>query len=93
MQFLVWKILANDTDCIIIVHCCFGQDIPYPMDKEKLGHAIIVNNIATEFPGSKKDVEALKEAYEEVGYEVQVKEDCTGKACIDEIKYYKNVQS
>ena len=48
----------------------------------KLGHAIIINNIASEMPGSKEDVKALTEAYQTVGYEVQVHENCTAKVRI-----------
>ena len=47
------------------------------MDLVKLGHAVIINNIASEMPGSNKDVKALKEAYAAVGYEVQVHENCS----------------
>ena len=47
------------------------------MNLPKLGHAVIINNIASEMPGSKEDVKALKEAYETVGFEVQVHENCT----------------
>ena len=46
------------------------------MSLSRLGVALIVNNISKKRPGSKKDVEALKEAYETVGFEVIVHEDC-----------------
>ena len=49
------------------------------MTLPKLGHAIIINNIASEMPGSMEDVKALAEAYQTVGYEVQVHENCTAK--------------
>ena len=42
------------------------------MTLSRLGHAVIVNNIASELPGSKLDVEALKDAYEIVGFDVPV---------------------
>ena len=42
-----------------------------------LGHAIIVNNIASEMPGSLRDVEALKAAYRMIGFDVQVHNDLT----------------
>ena len=47
------------------------------MNLPKLGHAVIINNIASEMPGSNEDVKALKESYETVGYQVQVHENCT----------------
>ena len=47
------------------------------MDLPKLGHAVIINNIASEMPGSNEDVKALKESYETVGYQVQVHENCS----------------
>ena len=49
------------------------------MNLPRLGHAIIVNNIASEMPGSLRDVDALKEAYETVGFDVQVHNDCGEK--------------
>ena len=47
------------------------------MDLPKLGHGIIINNISREMPGSNEDVKVLKEAYETVGFEVQVHENCS----------------
>ena len=52
------------------------------MNLPKLGHAVIVNNIAHEMPGSKVDVEALKEAYQTVGFQVQIHENCTAQVSI-----------
>ena len=46
------------------------------MSLPRLGHAIIVNNVAEEMPGSLRDVEALKAAYETVGFDVQVHYNC-----------------
>ena len=53
------------------------------MGLPKLGHAIIINNIAAEMPQSKDDVEALKEAYKTVGFDVQVHNDLTGLVIIN----------
>ena len=47
------------------------------MNLPKLGHAVIINNIASEMIGSNEDVKALKEAYETVGFNVQVHENLT----------------
>ena len=47
------------------------------MDLPKLGHAVIVNNVAEEMPGSQLDVEALRSAYKKVGFEVHVHNNCT----------------
>ena len=47
------------------------------MDFPRLGHAVIINNIASEMPGSNEDVKALKDAYETVGFDVQVHENCS----------------
>ena len=51
------------------------------MTLPSLGHAVIVNNIASELPGSKVDVEALKDAYETVGFDVQVHDDFSAQVC------------
>ena len=47
------------------------------MNLPKLGHAVIINNIASEMPGSKEDVKALYKAYKTVGFDVQVEENLT----------------
>ena len=52
------------------------------MNLPKLGHAVIINNIASEMPGSNEDVKALREAYETVGFEVQVHENLTEQVII-----------
>ena len=49
------------------------------MSLPNLGHAIIVNNVVNEMPGSMEDVEALKTTYEKVGFKVQVHTDCTAQ--------------
>ena len=51
------------------------QDACYPMDLPRLGHAIIVNNVATEQEGTMKDVRALAEAFKILGFIVQVRLD------------------
>ena len=56
---------------------CNLQDAPYAMDLPKLGHAVIINNIAKEIPGTNEDVKALKEAYKTVGFEVQIHQNCS----------------
>ena len=49
------------------------------MTLPRLGHAVIVNNVASEMPGSLRDVEALKAAYKTIGFDVQVHNDCGEK--------------
>ena len=51
-------------------------------DPEKLGHAIIINNVATEFTGSRRDTEALMKTYQMMKFEVQLYEDCDDIVCI-----------
>ena len=53
------------------------QDAPYPMDLPNLDHAVIMNNVAEEMPGSQVDVEALRSADQKVGFEVHVHSNCT----------------
>ena len=47
------------------------------MDFPNLGHAVIVNNVAEEMSGSQVDVEALRIAYQKIGFEVHVHSNCT----------------
>ena len=42
-----------------------------------MGHALVINNVAEEMPGSQFDVEALISAYQKVGFEVHVHSNCT----------------
>ena len=49
------------------------------MRLNKLGHAVIINNVASEMAGSNEDVKALREAYQTVGFDVQVHENCTAQ--------------
>ena len=49
------------------------------MTLPKLGHAVIINNVASEMPGSNEDVKALKQTYQTVGFEVHVHENCTAQ--------------
>ncbi len=54
---------------------------PYPMTLPKLGHAIIVNNVERDFPGSTLDVDAMTRAFEEMGLEVDDYPLCNQKVC------------
>ena len=46
------------------------------MTLPRLGHAIIVNNVASEMPGSMRDVDALVAAYETIELDLQVHHNC-----------------
>ena len=52
------------------------------MTLPKLGHAVIINNVASEMPGSNEDVKALTEAYNTMGFEVQVHKNCIAQVCV-----------
>ncbi len=52
------------------------------INPKKLGHAVIINNVAKEFPGSKKDTEALMKTYQMMNFEVCLYEDCDDKVQI-----------
>ena len=52
------------------------------MHRPRLGHAVIVNNVSSEMPGSNADVTALKTAYEAVGFDVQIHTDCNAQVRI-----------
>ena len=56
------------------------------MKLPRLGHAVIVNNVASEMRGSQKDVAALKAAYEKIGFDVQIHNDCSAQ-----VVYLKNI--
>ena len=47
------------------------------MHLPRLGHAVIVNNVASAKPGSIEDVNALKVAYKAIGFDVQIHQDCS----------------
>ena len=52
------------------------QLAPYRLDLPRFGDAVIINNVATEFPGSMVDVEALRDVFHQMGLDVQVHKDC-----------------
>ena len=41
-----------------------------------MGHALIINNVATQYAGSKEDANALINAYEKMKFTVHHHEDC-----------------
>ena len=51
------------------------------MDAPVLGHVLIVNNLASEFPKSMSDVQAVLEAYGSLGFRVHVHTSCDNKVC------------
>ena len=51
----------------------------YPMDLDSLGNVVIINNAADLMPGSEKDVASLKDAFETVGFDVLLYNNCDTK--------------
>ena len=51
------------------------------MNLPKLGHAVIVNNVAKEMPGSMNDIKALEAAFKAVGFQVEVHTNMTKIVC------------
>lgn len=49
------------------------------MNKPNMGHAVIVNNVSGEFPGTKVDVEELETTYRIMGFKVHVHNNCDDK--------------
>ena len=47
------------------------------MTLPNMGHAVLINNIAGEQPGSLVDVQYMKDTLETVGFTVHVHENCT----------------
>ena len=56
--------------------------MPFP----KMGHAIIINNVISEKPGTKKDVEALEATYKTLGFDVHVHNDCNDTVKTSHVK-------
>ena len=47
------------------------------MTLPNMGHAVLINNIAGEQPGSIVDVQCMKDTLETIGFTVHVHENCT----------------
>ena len=47
------------------------------MKKPRLGLAMIVNNVERESPGSTPDVMALESAYNKIGFDVRIFNNCS----------------
>ena len=58
------------------------------MTLPNLGHAVIINNVAGELPGSMKNVEALKTTYEKVGFQVHVHTNCSVQVRLGWVAYF-----
>ena len=55
------------------------QEKPYPLSQPNLGHAFVINNLASEVPSWVVDEECLKSAMETVGFQVKAYKDCNVK--------------
>ena len=53
------------------------------MNLSRLGHAVVVNNVASEMQGSQKDVAALKAT---IGFDVHIYNDCSAQ-----VIYFRNL--
>ena len=56
------------------------------MNLSRLGHAVVVNNVASEMQGSQEDVAALKATYETIGFDVHIYNDCSAQ-----VIYFRNL--
>ena len=54
------------------------------MDLPNVGHAVLINNIAGEQPGSNVDVQCMRDALQTVGFTVHVHENCTDQVSVQE---------
>ena len=70
---------------------CF-QDAPYLTTLPQLGHAVIVNNVAKEMPGSLEDVRALDAAFRKVGFKVEVHNNMTKTVSETKCIQYNTIQ-
>ena len=43
-----------------------------------MGHAVIVNNVASEFPGTTMDSALLQETFRMIGFKVTMESNCSG---------------
>ncbi len=68
-------LLANVT-YIVYFLIKLQRDVYPIINPEMLGHCFIINNVATEYPGSLKDVEALQTVYEQMKFRVTVYKNC-----------------
>ena len=75
--------MAKSIKCLRTV--LFVQDKPYPMNLPNLGHAVIINNVVGEMPGSMEDVQALKTTYEKIGFKVQVHTNCAAQVTLSSV--------
>ena len=55
------------------------------MNLSRLGNAIVLGNVARLIPESKKDVAALQDMLDTVGFDVHIYEDCDEKVMLPAI--------
>ena len=64
-----------------IEHTSF-QDLPYPMKLFKMGHAVLINNLATKLPESVADVDTMKTTLETIGFRVECRNNLNFKVIL-----------
>ena len=66
---------------LITDHTSF-QDQPYPMKLSKMGHAVLLNNLATKVPETVADIEAMKSTLETIGFRVECRNNLNFKVTL-----------
>lgn len=69
------------------------QDLCYPMDHEKVGHALIINNVSAMQPGSNVDMRSLEQTYREMGLTIRVETDLREKVTRASVRRRRAVSS
>ncbi len=63
------------------------------MDHEKVGHALIINNVSAMQPGSNVDMRSLEQTYREMGLTIRVETDLREKVTRASVRRRRAVSS
>jgi predicted peroxiredoxin len=56
-----------------------GDDLYYPMERRRMGTAVIINNLASEQPPTRHDVENMGAVLKDIGFDVEVHVNLTSQ--------------
>ena len=66
---------------LVTDHTSF-QDQPYPMKLSKMGHAVLLNNLAMKIPETVADIDTIKRTLETIGFRVECRNNLNFKVTL-----------
>ena len=90
--FLDFNAVRREVELFLILCSLKQGKKAYRMNLSRLGNAIILNNVTGSMPESRKDVAALQDMLDTVGFDVHTYDDCDEKVKIIFNQFYKKFE-